>query len=134
MAWAKVANIFGLGTVTPVASARALGAAFRPSTTRATRVAYSVKTQVTNPLLAGTSVSTVTLLSDANNPPTTERARVEASSAVGVSVSLQLTTSNTAPLSYIVPPGHYVLLQASGSGTHAESIVSQCEEALGQAA
>jgi len=121
----------GLGAVTPTVPARVFGAAFQPSTTKAVFVSYSVKTQVTNPAIAGASVATVTLLSDANNPPTTERARDEAVSSVGLAVSLALTTSNTAPLSYIVPPGHYVRLVSTVTGTGTASIVSQCEEALG---
>ncbi len=94
------------------------------------RVSYSVRTTVTNPLLAGTSTATVTLLSDAANPPTTERGRVEASSAVGLAVSIALTTSNTAQLSYIVPAGHWVRLASTVSGTGSTAIVSQVEETL----
>ncbi len=112
-------------------STRAIGTAFQPSTTKPTLVSYSAKTQVTNPLLAGTSTATLVLLSDAANPPTTERARVEASSGVGVSVTLALTTTNTAPLTYIVPPGHYVRLVSTVVGTGATSIASQVEQTLG---
>lgn len=121
----------GFGTVTPTTPTRAFGTAFRPSTDKATLVAYSVKTQVTNPLLVGTSTGTVRLLSDANNPPTTERGRAEATSGVGITVSIALTTSNTAVLSYIVPAGHYVLLQSTGAGTFTNSLVAQTEETLG---
>ena len=42
-----------------------------------------------------------------------------------------LTTSNTAALRYIVPPGHFVLLQQTISGTGTASIVAQTEEVLG---
>jgi hypothetical protein len=121
----------GFSTVTTAASSRALGAAFQPSTTKATLVSYSVKTQVTNPLLAGTSTSIVTLFSDASNPPTTERCRAGAESGVGLAVTIALTTSNTTPLLYLVPAGHFVRLVASGTGTHSESIISQTEEVLG---
>ncbi len=121
----------GFGTVTPAASARVIGTAFQPSPIKAVLVSYSVKTTVTNPLLAGTSTATVTLLSDAANPPTTERARVEATSAVGLAVTIALTTSNTAPLTYLVPPGHYVRLVSTTAGTGSTSIISQTEEALG---
>jgi hypothetical protein len=105
--------------------------AFQPSATRATLVSYSARTQVTNPLIAGTSTAMITLLSDASNPPTTERCRVAAESNVGITVTLALTTSNTAPLTYIVPAGHYVRLVSTVTGTGATSIISQCEEALG---
>lgn len=121
----------GLGTVTPSTPARAIGTAFRPSTTKATLCIYSVKTQVTNPLLVGTSTSMVRLLSDAAATPTTERARVEATSGVGITVTIALTTSNTATLVYLVPAGHYVLLSQTIAGTGTASIVSQCEIALG---
>lgn len=121
----------GLGTVTPSTPTRALGTAFQPNATKATLVSYSARTQVTNPLLVGTSTATVTLLSDANNPPTTERCRVTAESAVGVTVTLALTTSNTAPLTYIVPAGHYVRLVSTVTGTGQTSLISQTEEALG---
>lgn len=121
----------GLGTVTPSTPVRVLGTAFQPHATKAVFVSYSVKTQVTNPALAGASVATVTLLSDVNNPPTTERARDEATSSVGLAVSIALTTSNTAPLSYIVPPGHFVRLVSTITGTGSTSLVSQTEEVLG---
>lgn len=117
--------------VTPSTSTRAIGTAFQPSATKATLCSYSVKTQVTNPLIAGASTATVTLLSDANNPPTTERGRVAAESSVGVAVAIAITTSNTAPLTYIVPAGHYVRLVSTTTGTATTSIISQVEEALG---
>lgn len=121
----------GFGTVTPTVSSRALNTSFQPHATKAVRVSYSVRTQVTNPLLIGTSTATCTLLSDAATTPTTERGRVAAESGVGITVTIAMTTSNTAPLSYIVPAGHYVRLVSSVTGTGAVSIVSQVEEVLG---
>lgn len=121
----------GLGTVAPSTPARTLNSTFQPDASKAVLCSYSVRTQVTNPLLAGSSTATVTLLSDASNPPTTERCRVEAISSVGVAVAIALTTANTAPLSYIAPPGHFVRLVSSTSGTASTSIISQAEEALG---
>lgn len=121
----------GLGTITPSTPNRAFGTAFQPNATKAVECSYAVKAQVTNPLLAGTSTTTVRLLSDAANPPTTVRDVVEATSGVGVSVTLALTTSNTAALRYIVPAGHYVLLQQTVTGTGQASIVAQTEEVLG---
>lgn len=124
-------KINALRTVAPATSTRALGATFQPHATKAVRVSYSVRTQVTNPLLAGSSVATVTLLSDAANPPTIERARVSAESTVGLAVSLALTTANVAPLTYLVPAGHYVRLVSTVTGTGQNTIVSQVEEVLG---
>jgi hypothetical protein len=117
--------------VTPSTPARAIGTAFQPSTAKPVLASYAVKAQVTNPLLAGTSTTTVRLLSDAANPPTTVRDVVEASSGVGLSVTIQITTSNTAALRYLVPPGHFVLLQQAIVGTGTASIVAQTEEAIG---
>lgn len=85
---------------------------------------------MTNPLLAGTSTATVTLLSDAAATPTTERGRVEATSGVARSVSIALTSSNTAQLTYVVPAGHWVRLVSTVSGTGSTAIVSQVEETL----
>lgn len=121
----------GLGTVTPSTPTRVLGTAFQPSATKAVKCTYSVRTQVTNPLLAGSSTAMVTLLSDASNPPTTERCRVAAESSVALAVAIAIATSNTAPLDYICPPGHYVRLVSSTTGTAATSIITQTEEALG---
>lgn len=121
----------GLGTVTPFASTRALGTTFQPSAIKAVLVSYTITTQVTNPLLAGTSTCTVTLLSDSAATPTTERARVGATSGVGLTVSIQITTSNTATLSYLVPPGHYVRLVSAVTGTGSAAIIFQNEVTLG---
>jgi len=121
----------GFGTVTPSTPTRVIGTAFQPHATKAVECSYSIKTQVTNPVLAGTSTATVRLLSDASNPPTTVRDAVEATSGVGVSVTIALTTSNTAALRYIVPAGHYVLLQQAIVGTGSASIAAQTEEVLG---
>lgn len=121
----------GPASVASSTPTRAFGVAFQPHTTKPVLVSYSVKTQVTNPLLAGASTATVTLLSDAANPPTTERARDEAVSSVGLAVSLALTTSNTAPLTYLVPAGHWVRLVSTVTGTGTTAIVSQVETVLG---
>lgn len=121
----------GFGTVTPSTPARALGTAFQPNASKATFVSYSAQCSVTNPLIAGASSATVTLLSDAVNPPTTERARVVATSSVALAVAVAITQVNTAPLSYIVPPGHYVRLVSTTSGTASTALLSQVEEALG---
>lgn len=110
---------------------RAIGTAFQPHATKNTLVSYSVRTQATNPLLAGNSRAQVRLLSDASNPPTTERCRVAADSAVGLAVAIQITTGNEATLQYLVPAGHYVLLSQTTTGTGAASIVAQVEEVLG---
>ena len=121
----------GPASVSSSTPTRTLGTVFQPHATKPVLVSYSVKTEVTNPLLAGASTATVTLLSDAANPPTTERARDEAVSSVGLAVSLALTTANTAPLTYLVPAGHFVRLVSTITGTGKTSIVSQVETVLG---
>lgn len=121
----------GLGTITVSTPTRAIGTAFRPSTTKATLCTYSVQVQAATPLLAGSATATVELLSDANATPTTVRARASVGQQVGLSVSIAITDSNVIPLSYIVPAGHYVLLKSTTAGTASTSIVAQVEEALG---
>lgn len=121
----------GFGTVTPSSPTRVLGTAFQPNATKATMCVYTIRASATNPLLIGNSQAVVTLLSDASNPPTTERCRIECVSSVGAIVGIQITNTNTGPLSYICPPGHYVRLVAAGSGTFSTSLVTQVEEALG---
>lgn len=118
----------GFTTVTPTVSARTLDTVFQPSTTNYVKGSYSVRTQVTNPLLAGISTCTVTLFSDAANPPTIERCRVAASSSNNIAVAFGLTTYNTASLDYIVPPGHYVRMVSAVVGTGVATLVSQTEE------
>lgn len=121
----------GLGTVTPSTPTRAIGTAFRPSTTKATLCTYSVQVQAATPLLAGSATATVELISDANATPTTVRARASVGQQVGLAVSVAITDSNVIPLSYIVPAGHYVLLKSTTTGTASTSIVAQTEETLG---
>lgn len=121
----------GFGTVAPSTPARTLNTNFTPNATKATFCSYSIRTQVTNPLLIGTSTATVTLLSDTNATPTTARCQVGAESGVGITVTIALTTANIATLSYIVPAGHNVRLTSATTGTGSVSIVSQVEEALG---
>lgn len=118
-------------TFTPSTPTRVIGTAFQPSAAKAVLCIYSIKTQVTNPLLIGTSTATVQLLSDATATPMTERARAEATSGVGITVTIALTTSNTATVAYLAPAGHYVLLKSTVTGQGATSIVAQTEIALG---
>lgn len=129
--YAREDHVHPLPGITPATPARVLGTAFQPSATKAVWVTYAVRTQVTNPLLAGSSTSVVTLLSDAANPPTTERGRGAAESSVALAVAVAITTANTTIVGWLVPAGHYVRLVASGTGTHAESIISQAEAVIG---
>lgn len=79
---------------------RALGVAFQPNVDRPTFVGYEVSYGS-----GGVSTAYVELLSDVANPPTTPRARVGGATNVAIVVGVRAT------LNYVVPPGHYVLLQ-----------------------
>lgn len=129
--YAREDHVHPLPGVTPSAPSSSLETAWRPSTTKAVLVVATVKVSSTNPLDVGSSTSIVQLLSDAANPPTTERGRVDSESSVGGVVGFAITAANTAQLCYLVPAGHYVLLTASGTGTHGETLVSVSEIAIG---
>lgn len=119
-----------ISSITPNTPSRSLGTAFQPSSTNHVRVCYTVAQSVTNPLLAGSSVAQVQLLSDTNNPPTTIRCRARMASSVGVAVAISITQEQSIPLEYLVPAGHYVRLVATTSGTASNSISDQVEETL----
>jgi len=105
--------------------ARALGTAFQPSSTRPVATSYSGRVSCTSTLLGG-QAGRIELLSDAANPPTTVRARV-ACALSGVVA----TNGAESPLAYIVPIGHYVLLQSvTETGTPTYTLTSQVESAL----
>ena len=102
---------------TPQATARAIGASFQPSADKYTLVQYTIQqTETTG------QDGTVKLLSDAADPPVTERAQARCKNA-NAADHIACTQ-----LSYLVPPGHYVKLVASGTGTNA--ITQQVETAI----
>lgn len=119
-----------IAAVTPNTPSRSFGTTFQPSSTNHVQCSYTIAQSVTNPLLAGTSVAEVQLLSDSSNPPTTIRKRARLSSGVGVAVAVAITQQQSIPLDYLVPAGHYVRLVASTSGTSSNSISDQIEEVL----
>lgn len=121
----------GLGTLSTSTPSRAFGTAFRPNASKACLVSYSIQLSAVTPLLAGSASAVVKLLSDANNPPTTERARGSIGQQVGLSVSVSITDSNTITLTHLVPAGHYVLLSSTIAGTATAAIVAQTETAMG---
>lgn len=119
-------------SVSPSTPARTLNSAgFQPSATKPVLCSYTIQTQVTNPLLVGTSSATVQLLSDSNSTPVTERCRVGATSGVGITVTVALTTANISTLTYICPAGHYVRLVGATAGTATNTILAQTEEVIG---
>lgn len=110
--------------------ARAFGAAFQLSTTRPTEVHYSARIDSTMSLTGG-QVGRVDLLSDASNPPTTVRARVAGGATGTLSLGLSVTDTTEGELSYTVPAGHYVLLQAVDEvGAPTQTITAQVETRL----
>jgi hypothetical protein len=96
----------------------ALGDVFAPSVDHATFVAYTIQFVSTHG-----QDGTVKLLSDAVNPPTTERA--EARLAITDDAA---NVTMCAQLSYVVPAGHFVKLVAAGTGT--STITQQVETRL----
>lgn len=101
----------------PAATARAIGASFQPSATKYTLAQYTIQqTETTG------QDGTVKLLSDAVDPPTTERAQLRCKNA---NAADHIACNQ---LTYLVPPGHYVKLVASGTGVNA--ITQQVETVI----
>jgi hypothetical protein len=109
---------------------RSLGSAFQPSATRPVLAIYSARVSCVLTLTSG-QAGRVELLSDAANPPTTIRARVAGGCTGTLSVGLALTDTAEAPLVYLVPAAHYVLLRSvNETGTPTYSLTTQAEETL----
>lgn len=115
----------------PTVPARTLNTVFTPHAAKPVLCIYSITLSVTNPLLAGASTATVTLMSDNAATPTTERGRVASTSSVALAVTIALTQSRTMQLAYLCPPGHKVRLVSATSGTASCAIVSQSEVTIG---
>lgn len=123
--WTTFNNKFGSVTYTPSATSRALNANFTPSATNARMVFYSIAASC-SATLAGGQTSTIELRSDTSATPTTVRSTVSVGNTVALAVAITVTNTQTAMLSYLVPPGHNVRLVSSGTCTGI-SIVSQSE-------
>lgn len=81
-------------------------------------VSYGVKAEATLTLTSGAQEGYVKLLSDASNPPTTERERVGVKLDGSLSLGISQTSGHRSPLRWLVPAGHYVQLVAvTVSGT-----------------
>jgi hypothetical protein len=101
-----------------------LNAARRPSTTRPVRVSATGQISLTSTLL-GAKVAAVSLLSDASNPPTTNRG-IQQFNLSGVAA----TVSPPWSLSYEVPVGHYYMLATSGADAAGVSLATLQEQTL----
>lgn len=120
----------GFGTITLNTPSRTLGTAFQVSTTRPALVSYSARV-VSALSLAGGQAGRVELRSDASNPPTTVRQRVAGGLTGTVVVGVAMSDTAEGTMTYLVPAGHYVLLQSvNETGTPTYSLPAQVEEIL----
>lgn len=104
---------------------RSLNTNFTPSTTRFTLVSYSVACQVTNPLLVGTSTATAFLEYSTNSGTTWLNAsQVANSSGVGLTVTVQLTNSQTGTLVGGIPANALVRIRTATTGTGSVTYVT----------
>ncbi len=119
----------GLPNITSVTSSpgRALGVAFQPHATRPVWATYAIQVEMTA-TVAGSQSITAQLLSDASPTPATVRVQAEESLGVALAIAITLNATRTVLLSYLVPPGHYVQLNATGSGT--ATLISETEVVL----
>lgn len=91
----------------PVATARALDAAFVPNADKHVLAMYTIELNCDT-----TESSVVELRSDAANPPTTVRASAKLLPTLTGGGSVIARQQ----LTYVVQPGHYVKLVSSGTG------------------
>ncbi len=121
----------GVTTVSPTAPARTIGSApFRPNETKPTLCSYTVSIQC-GVTVIGSIAGRVDLLSDANPNPTTVRCSVANTNGVILGVGVNITNTQVAPLTYLVPAGHYVKLVQTVSGTPVIQLLMSTEETLG---
>lgn len=120
----------GFGVITTSTPSRSLGSAFCPSATRPVMGYYSVRVDSSLSLTTGAR-GRVELLSDASNPPTTIRARIAGGSTGTLAVGLSLADTSEAPLSYLIPAGHCVLIRSVDEvGTPTYTLTTQAEQTL----
>lgn len=93
----------------PTTPSRTIGASFAPNATKWVMCSYTVEADVD-----ATESTSVKLLSDASDPPTTERAEFK---VVGAASDEKAVIRNQ--LTYMCPPGHFVKLVHAGTGTSA---------------
>lgn len=117
-------------TFTPANNSRTLGSAFQPSATRPTLVSFSVRV-VSALTLAGGAAGRIELRSDSAATPTTVRGRVAGGATGTVVVGISLTDTSEGTLTYLVPAGHFVVLQGvNETATPTYSITAQYETVL----
>lgn len=104
---------------------RALNSNFTVNATKPAVVFYSVKCQVTNPLLVGTSTATAFLEISTNGGTTWTLAGQAANeSGVGITVTVQLTNGQTGILSAPIPANALVRIRTATTGTGAVTYIA----------
>lgn len=118
----------GLGTLTATTPSRALDSAFVVHATKNAFVSYPVRILASATVVLG-SGGKVQLLSDANNPPTTERGVFEFS----VNSGLLVTEGSSGNITALVKAGDYVMLKRTNlTGTPTITVgTAQTETLLG---
>lgn len=107
---------------------RALNTNFTPSTTKAAILYYSLSTSVVNPLLLGSSTASAFLEYSIDGGTTWKGAtQVGNLSSVSITVTVQITNTQTMPLSGIVPANALVRIRTATTGTAAVTYVSGME-------
>lgn len=120
-----------LPIVTPsTGTARVLGTAWTPSTTKAVLVVATVKI-VCTATIAGASEGSVEFRSDTATTPTTQRCRVQNRNAVSLAVVLQAVNEQTGTLVHLVPAGEKALLVAAQTGTVTITLERVTETVIG---
>lgn len=119
---------FTIAIVAPTINAspgRALNSNFTISTTKTAYAYYTLSCAVTNPLLAGTSVGTAYLEYSTNSGSTWNSVTsIANSSNVGITVTLQLTNSQTSIIGGIIPANALVRIRTVTSGTATITYIS----------
>ncbi len=113
-------------TITP--AARTLNSNFTVNSTKESFVTYTVSCSVTNPLLVGTSSANATLQYSTNGGSSwTSVAQSGASSGVGITVTIQLTTGQQGTLVGWIPANALVRILTTTSGTATVTYLSGSE-------
>lgn len=103
---------------TPVIVTRAVNTNYTVSSTKQATVFYSVTATTTNPLLVGTYAGTAFLEYSINGGTTwINPTQAASTSAVGLTVTVALTTGNTSVVAGIIPANSLVRIRTTTAGT-----------------
>lgn len=119
---------FTISLVPPVinnAPGRLVNTNFTVSTTKSANVLYTVNCTVTNPLLAGSSTATAFLEYSLNAGSTWQSATQSSNlSSVGLTVSLQLTSTQSGVIGGFIPANALVRIRTVTAGIASVSLLS----------